>query len=87
MLPNSFTPNNDGLNDCFGIRYYRDVQNLEFFIFNRYGNVVFKTLNANDCWDGNYKGKPAGSGAYIYFIRAKTLCGFVEIKDNFLLIR
>jgi gliding motility-associated-like protein len=87
ILPNSFTPNGDGNNDCFGIRYYRDIQNLEFIIFNRYGFAVFKTNNANDCWDGNYKGKPAISGSYVYYIKAKTLCGNVEIKENLLLLR
>lgn len=87
ILPNSFTPNNDGLNDCFGIKYYRDITNLEFIIFNRYGGIVFKTTNANDCWDGNYKGKPASPGSYVYYIKAKTLCGNVEIKDNVLLLR
>lgn len=87
ILPNSFTPNNDGLNDCFGIRYYRDVKNLDFIIFNRYGNIVFRTHNADECWDGKYKGKPAGPGSYVYFIKAKTLCGEVVIKENIMLIR
>ncbi|MEO6541830.1 MAG: gliding motility-associated C-terminal domain-containing protein, partial [Ferruginibacter sp.] len=87
LLPNSFTPNNDGLNDCFGIRYYRDVKELDFIIFNRYGNIVFKTHNADECWDGNYKGKPAGPGNYVYFIKAKTLCGEVVLKENIILIR
>jgi gliding motility-associated-like protein len=87
ILPNSFTPNNDGLNDCFGIRYYRDVQDLEFIIYNRYGNLVFKTNNPTACWDGNYNGKPAGAGNYIYFIKAKTLCGDVVMKENIMLVR
>ncbi len=87
ILPNSFTPNNDGRNDCFGIRYYRDVQNLEFIIYNRYGNIVFKTNNATACWDGNFKGKPASPGNYVYFIKAKTLCGEIIMKENIMLIR
>jgi len=87
ILPNSFTPNNDGLNDYFGIKYYRDITDLEFIIFNRYGGIVFITNNANDYWDGNYKGKPAGPGYYVYYIKGKTLCGNVEIKDNVLLLR
>jgi gliding motility-associated-like protein len=87
ILPNSFTPNNDGLNDCFGIRYYRDVKDLDFIIFNRYGNIVFRTHNADECWDGNYKGKPAGPGSYVYFIKAHTLCGEVQIKESIMLIR
>lgn len=87
ILPNCFTPNNDGLNDCFGIKYYRDITDLEFIIFNRYGGIVFKTNNANDCWNGNFKGKPASPGSYVYYIKAKTLCGNVEIKESVLLIR
>ena len=87
ILPNCFTPNNDGLNDCFGIQYYRDLQNLEFIIYNRYGNLVFKTNNAAACWDGNYKGKPASTGNYVYFIKAKTLCGEVMMKESIMLIR
>ncbi len=87
LLPNSFTPNNDGINDCFGIRYYRDVQDLVFIIYNRYGEKVFETSNAAECWKGHYKGQPADMGSYIYFIKAKTLCGNVVKKGSFLLIR
>jgi gliding motility-associated-like protein len=87
ILPNIFTPNNDGLNDCFGIQHYRDIQNLELIIFNRYGSIVFKTNNASNCWDGNFKGKPASPGNYVYYIKAKTLCGNVAIKDSVLLLR
>lgn len=86
-LPNSFTPNRDGINDCFGIRYYRDVQNLTFIIYNRYGQKVFETKNAAECWNGNYKGQPADPGNYIYFLSAKTLCGDVVKKGSILLIR
>ncbi len=87
ILPNSFTPNNDGLNDCFGIKYYRDIKELTFIIFNRHGNAVFKTTNPNECWDGNFNGKPANSGSFVYLIKAKTLCGDVSIQDNLMLLR
>ena len=86
-LPNSFTPNGDGMNDCFGIRYYRDVQNLVFIIYNRFGEKVFETNNAGICWDGNDKGQPADAGNYIYYINARTLCGDVVKKGNILLLR
>jgi gliding motility-associated-like protein len=87
ILPNSFTPDNNGTNDCFGIKYYRDVKDFDFTIFNRYGTAVFKTSNPNECWDGKYKGKPASPGSYVYIIKAKTLCGDVFIQDNLMLIR
>jgi gliding motility-associated-like protein len=87
ILPNSFTPDNNGINDCFGIKYYRDVKDFDFTIFNRYGTAVFKTSNPDECWDGKYKGKSAGIGSYVYIIKAKTLCGNVFIQDNLMLIR
>ena len=86
-LPNSFTPNGDGTNDCFGIRFHRDVQNLTFIIYNRFGTKVFETKNADECWNGKYKGQPADPGNYIYFLRATTLCGPVVMKGSLLLIR
>ncbi|GAB2820597.1 T9SS type B sorting domain-containing protein [Ferruginibacter profundus] len=86
-LPNSFTPNGDGVNDCFGIRYYREVQNLTFLIYNRYGEKVFETKNAAECWDGYYRGKHAEQGSYIYYLSAKTLCGDLMKKGSILLIR
>ncbi len=87
LLPNSFTPNNDGVNDCFGIKYYREVQNLDFIIYNRFGNIVFETHTESNCWDGYIKGQPAEPGTYMYFIKAKTLCGDVIKKGTVLLLR
>ena len=86
-LPNSFTPNGDGLNDCFGINYYRDVQNLVFVIYNRYGVKVFETKNAVVCWDGYHSGQKADPGSYIYFLSARTLCGDIVKKGSVLLLR
>ena len=87
LLPNTFTPNGDGLNDCFGLKYYRDVQNLLFIIYNRYGEKVFETGNAADCWDGRYKGQPAEPGTYVYYLSTKTLCGDIVKKGSILLMR
>ena len=41
LLPNSFTPNGDGLNDCFGVKYWGVVQELDFSIYNRFGAELF----------------------------------------------
>ena len=87
LLPNTFTPNGDGLNDCFGLRYYRDVQNLLFIIYNRYGEKVFETRNADECWDGHYRGQAAEPGTYIYYLSAKNLCGDIVKKGSIHLIR
>ena len=87
LLPNSFTPNGDGINDCFGIRYYRDVKDLVFIIFNRYGEKVFETNNAFVCWEGKYQGQNADAGVYVYYLSATTSCGEVVKKGTIMLMR
>ena len=72
LLPNSFTPNNDGLNDCFGIKYWGVVQELDFSIYNRYGEKVFHTNEAGICWDGRYKQKLQDQNIFVCVIKAKT---------------
>ncbi|RPD51327.1 gliding motility-associated C-terminal domain-containing protein [Paracnuella aquatica] len=86
-LPNAFTPNNDGLNDCFGVRDWGAVEEFSFNVYNRWGQVVFSTKDVNACWDGKFKNQLQPSGAYIYTIRAKTLCGDVSKKGTMMLIR
>lgn len=86
-IPNSFTPNNDGKNDCFSVRHWGDATVFKLMIFNRWGEKVFETSNITQCWDGRYKGQPADAGGYVYFIRSVNLCGEMVKKGNVLLIR
>lgn len=86
-MPNAFTPNGDGLNDCYGLKSWLNIRKLEFRIFNRYGEQVFGTSNPGKCWDGRYKGKAASPGSYVFYIKAETSCGTEEQKGNFVLIR
>ncbi|MEO6254779.1 MAG: gliding motility-associated C-terminal domain-containing protein, partial [Ferruginibacter sp.] len=86
-MPNAFTPDGNGNNDCYGLKNWMYIQQLQFYIFNRYGEQVFGTSNPNTCWDGTYKGKPALAGTYVYVIKAQTSCGLEEQKGNFILIR
>jgi gliding motility-associated-like protein len=87
FMPNAFTPNNDGLNDCFGIKNWGVITELQFLIYNRWGELVFSTSNPKDCWDGNYKGQPSILGNYVFYITASTLCGKVKRNGNLTLIR
>ena len=86
-MPNAFTPNDDGKNDCYGLKNWLYIKKLQFRIFNRYGEQVFATANPAACWDGNYKGKKANAGTYVFYIKAETNCGTEEQKGSFLLIR
>jgi len=87
MLPTAFTPNNDGYNDCFGIKKWGYVTDLDFSVYNRWGNIIFHTNNSSNCWDGTYNGVQQPTGAYVYQIRAKTICGNVYRKGTIVLIR
>ncbi|MES1223306.1 MAG: gliding motility-associated C-terminal domain-containing protein, partial [Bacteroidota bacterium] len=86
-MPSAFTPDGDGLNDCYRIKYWGSIQQLEFRIYNRWGELVFYTNNPDDCWNGRHKGQPADAGAYVYYIKAITACGKVEKKGSVVLAR
>lgn len=86
-LPSAFTPNNDGNNDCFGVRKWGTLSNLDFSVYDRWGVLLFHTKNPSDCWDGTYNGKSQPPGTYVYQIRAQALCGTVYRKGTVVLIR
>ncbi|WP_153800556.1 gliding motility-associated C-terminal domain-containing protein [Foetidibacter luteolus] len=86
-MPSAFTPNADMRNDCFGVKNWGLVLNLDFSVYNRWGERIFYTQNPSACWDGNYKGIKQPPGTYVYQIRAKTLCGDVYRKGTVVLIR
>lgn len=56
FVPNSFSPNGDGNNDEFMV-YGEDIKLVDLKIFNRWGELVYKTNNQLDGWDGTYKGQ------------------------------
>lgn len=87
IVPNAFSPNGDHNNDCFGIQRWGNAKVEEFAVYNRWGQLVFKTHNPAQCWDGTFNGKPQDTGGYIYVIKAKTLCGEVTRKGMVMLIR
>jgi gliding motility-associated-like protein len=86
-VPNAFSPNNDRVNDCFGLRKWARVTELEFVIYNRWGQKVFSTSDPSQCWDGTLNGRPQDSGGFIYTIKAKSACGEVNKKGVVLLVR
>lgn len=86
-IPSAFTPNGDGMNDCFGLKQWGETSSFEFSVFNRSGNVVFNTRYPGDCWDGTHKGIKQPAGTYIYMIKARTVCGDVLRRGTVLLAR
>lgn len=70
-IPNAFTPNGDGVNDIFqpkGMGWKPDQ--YEFLIYDRWGNLIFKTKDYTAGWDGMLKGSLCPSDVYVYKIKA-----------------
>lgn len=87
LVANGFTPNNDGVNDCFGIKYWGVISKMEMTIYNRSGQRVFYSTQPTACWDGRFQGQTQPAGVYVYYIRATTQCGVIERKGTVTLIR
>ena len=62
--PNAFSPDGDGLNDFFKVSG-QGIIDFEMEIFNRWGQMVFKSSNINEKWDGTFRGKRF-TNRYIY---------------------
>jgi gliding motility-associated-like protein len=86
-VPSAFSPNNDGNNDCFRLKYWGRINSLELAVFNRQGARIFFTTDPQQCWDGTFKGTPQPAGAYVYQIKATTACGLAYRKGIVILVR
>ena len=83
IVPNAFSPNNDGIND------YWDIKSLDTYpggttsVYNRYGQQVFQSTGYTRPWDGTYNGAQLPSGTYYYIIDLKDtqpkIAGWVVI--------
>ena len=65
-VPSGFTPNSDLNNDLIYVRGIGVKELIDFTIYNRWGEVVFKTSDINEGWDGTYKGKMQNDETYVY---------------------
>lgn len=74
IIPNVFTPNNDGVNEVFQMRAC-GVYEYEIQIYNRFGDKVFESNSMNINWDGRISGRKASSGSYYYTIRIRDFRG------------
>ena len=79
-IPNSFSPNGDGVNDSFRI-YGQEIDEFKILIFNRWGELLFESNNIGNNWNGFYKGKEVPSGVYVFRINVVS-SGFGNIKKT-----
>ena len=76
-LPNSFTPDGDGLNEYFYGRFI-GLLSARFYIFNRWGEEIFFSDQLNFVWNGEYEGVPVQDGTYSWYLIYEIEKGIYE---------
>jgi gliding motility-associated-like protein len=71
-IPNSFTPNGDGLNEYFSLHFNDRVTDVEIHIFDRWGYELFSASTLSFQWDGTYASAPAPMGVYVYRVNYRN---------------
>ena len=82
LIPNSFTPNADGINDCYHIAGIQPpCDEFHIWVYNRWGELLWQTTDINDCWHGyNDGGLPYSAGTYFYLLETNKT-GKTEKKN------
>ncbi|MBK8926194.1 MAG: gliding motility-associated C-terminal domain-containing protein [Crocinitomicaceae bacterium] len=87
FVPNAFSPNADNVNDKLYVRG-ENILEMEFKIFDRWGELVFETTDQSVGWDGTFKGELVDPDVYVYHL--KVICFDQQenlIKGNITLMR
>ena len=66
--PNAFSPDGDGINDYFNV-VGQGLTNYIIEIYNRWGQMVFKSTNLDNQWDGKFQQINSPAGTYVYKIK------------------
>lgn len=66
-IPNAFSPNDDGINDVFYI-VGEGIQEMDLFIYNRWGQQIFHGTEISQGWDGKVNGNPVQIDVYVYVL-------------------
>ena len=88
IMPNAFTPNEDGLNDFFGPEYI-GLDNMEFNVYDTWGSLIYSE-NGEDIrgWDGKINKEEADNGNYHYTFSAETFYGdIITLSGTFVFIK
>ena len=83
LIPNTFTPNNDGINDRWEILYLADYPENRLQVFTRAGQLVYESHGIYAAWDGTFKGHALPADTYYYIIEPGSgrdpVTGYVTI--------
>lgn len=82
FVPNSFTPNGDGLNDVFR-PILAGMKSLTYFrVYNRTGQLLFFTKVQNEGWDGTYKGVAQDAAVYVWMVEGVNYSGKTIVEKG-----
>lgn len=77
-VPDIFSPNGDGENDELKVRG-NGIEFIEFYVYDRFGQLVFETREQQRGWDGRFEAQDMPSGVYVYYAKITLINGRQEI--------
>jgi gliding motility-associated-like protein len=87
FIPDIFSPNQDGINDLLMVRG-KGIVELKFILYDRWGEKIFETEDAQKGWDGTFRGKAMDPAVFVYYVKAVLTTGEkIERKGNISLVR
>ena len=66
FMPTAFTPNNDGKNDIMKPILLGNVKEYRFYIYNRWGQLIFQTIDLSKGWNGTYQGLNQDGNVFVW---------------------
>jgi gliding motility-associated-like protein len=72
VIPNAFSPNGDGINDTWVIKYLESYPGATVEVFNRYGQIMYFSTGYSKPWDGKSNGVDLPVGTYYYIVNPKN---------------
>ncbi|NOQ75396.1 MAG: T9SS type B sorting domain-containing protein [Crocinitomix sp.] len=86
-VPTAFSPNGDGNNDVLYVKSH-SIEKMNFSIYNRYGEVVFRSSDQNIGWDGTFKNREENPGVFTWVLHYNLTTGKSGVlKGNTSIIR
>lgn len=88
FLPSAFSPNNDGINDRFGVLGPDcRVESFDLRIYDRWGGLLYAGYDFQSTWDGSAQGKPLDPGVYLYTLEMQVHGKVLQYKGEVILLK
>jgi gliding motility-associated-like protein len=83
FVPNAFTPNGDNYNAIFKpVLNHDHLVYYEFQVYNRWGELIYETVQTTEGWDGTYAGQQVPNGIYVWTVNARLRGDAMELVNK-----